>query len=395
MGELARIGGTGTSVTRLGLSSEEQRARDLVGGWLAARGARVHRDPAANLWARFEPPGAGGQSLPIVVGSHLDSVPEGGRFDGALGVLCAVEAVESLLDAKSELRRPIEVVAWADEEGARFGVGLFGSTAAFGRLAANVAERHDRAGTSIADALRALGEHGDPALARRGPKEFVAYCELHIEQGPRLDQAGLALGVVDAIVGIYHARVTVRGRADHAGATVMTARADALAAAAEIVLEVERIARSRADAVGTVGEIAVRPGAKNVVPGECVFSLDLRTAHGLDSLVHDTLAAVERVTHARGVSASIDELARVSATTLDERIRGVLKRAAKSVGVDAPELTSGAGHDAQNPALAGVPTGMLFVRSTGGSHTPREFASIDDAAVGAEALAIALRELAS
>jgi len=175
----------------------------------------------------------------------------------------------------------------------------------------------------------------------------------------------------------------------------MTARADALAAAAEIVLEVERIARSRADAVGTVGEIAVRPGAKNVVPGECVFSLDLRTAHGLDSLVHDTLAAVERVTHARGVSASIDELARVSATTLDERIRGVLKRAAKSVGVDAPELTSGAGHDAQNPALAGVPTGMLFVRSTGGSHTPREFASIDDAALGAEALAIALRELAS
>ena len=239
-----------------------------------------------------------------------------------------------------------------------------------------------------------LGERGDPALARRGPKEFSAYCELHIEQGPRLEQAGLALGVVDAIVGIYHARVTVRGRADHAGATGMTARADALAAAAEIVLDVERIARSRPDAVGTVGEIAVRPGAKNVVPGDCVFSLDLRTARGLDPLVHDVLASVERVSHSRGVSASIDELARVPATALDERIRAVLKRAAKSVGVDAPELTSGAGHDAQNPALAGVPTGMLFVRSTGGSHTPREFASIEDAALGAEALAIALRELA-
>jgi allantoate deiminase len=390
IGELARIGGSGTSVTRLGLSPEEQRARDLVGAWLAARGARVGRDPAANLFARV-----GGDGPSVLVGSHLDSVPEGGRFDGALGVLCAVEAAESLLDAKAELRRPIEVVAWADEEGARFGVGLFGSTAALGRLAPNVSERRDRNGTSLAEALRELGEPGDPALARRGPKDFTAYCELHIEQGPRLEQAGIALGVVDAIVGIYHARVTLRGRADHAGATVMTMRADALAGAAEIVLEVERIARSRPEAVGTVGEIAVRPGAKNVVPGECVFSLDLRTARGLDSLVHGVLAAVERVTYARGISASIDELARVPATGLDERLRDVLRRAAKSVGVDAPDLTSGAGHDAQNPALAGVPTGMLFVRSAGGSHTPREFASIDDAALGAEALAIALRELAS
>jgi allantoate deiminase len=388
MGELARIGGSGTSVTRLGLSDDEQQARDLVGGWLGARGARVRRDPAANLFARV-----GGDGPAILVGSHLDSVPEGGRFDGALGVLCAVEAVEALLDAKISLRRPIEVVAWADEEGARFGVGLFGSTAAFGRLAANVAERADKGGATIATALRALGERGDPALARRGPKEFAAYCELHIEQGPRLEHAGVALGIVDAIVGIYHARVTVRGRADHAGATVMTARADALAAAAEIVLEVERIAHARPDAVGTVGEIAVRPGAKNVVPGECTFSLDLRTARGLDPLIHDVLASVERVAHARGVTASIDELARLPVTQLDPTIRDVLKRAAKSVGVDPPDLTSGAGHDAQNPALAGIPTGMLFVRSTGGSHTPREFASLDDAALGAEALTTALREL--
>src|SRR5205823_6908067 len=396
MGELARIGGSGTSVTRLGLSSEEQRARDLVGGWLAARGAHVRRDPAANLWARFEPPGAGGQSLPIVVGSHLDSVPEGGRFDGALGVLCAVEAVESLLDAKSELRRPIEVVAWADEEGARFGVGLFGSTAAFGRLAANVAERHDRAGTSIADALRALGEHGDPALARRGPKEFVAYCELHIEQGPRLDQAGLALGVVDAIVGIYHARVTVRGRADHAGATVMTARADALAAAAEIVLEVERIARSRADAVGTVGEISVRPGAKNVIPGECVFSLDIRAPRhdAIERVLRALGEALSDVTRRRGVKTTIEALQRVEVTPLDHGIRDLLLRATKAVGVDAPLLVSGAGHDAQNPSLSGVPTGMIFVRSTGGSHSPTESAAIADAVLGTEALEHAIRELA-
>jgi allantoate deiminase len=388
--ELARIGGSGTSVSRLGLSADEQRARDLVSGWLAARGAQVRRDAAANLFARFA-----GEGEAVLVGSHLDSVPEGGRFDGALGVLCAVEAVESLIEAKLKLRRPIEVVAWADEEGARFGVGLFGSTAAFGRLARGVGDRRDRDGVSIAEALRTLGERGDPAAARRDPKDLAAYIELHIEQGPRLETAGLPLAVVSDIVGIYHARVALRGRADHAGATVMAARADALAAAAEIVLSVERIARGRTDSVGTVGEIAVRPGAKNVVPGECVFSLDLRAARDHDGLVREVLAEVTRIASARGVDASVDDLARVPVTRLDQKIRDVLKRATKSVGVDAPELVSGAGHDAQNPALSGVPTGMIFVRSTGGSHTPREFASIDDAALGAQALANAIKELAT
>jgi len=390
MTELARIGGDGTAVSRLGLSGDEQRARDLVGGWLSAKGAIVRRDAAANVFARF-----GGEGETILVGSHLDSVPEGGRFDGALGVLCAVEALESLVEAKTKLRRPVEVVAWADEEGARFGVGLFGSTAVFGRLGRGVGDRRDRDGVSIADALRALGERGDPAAARRDPTELAAYLELHIEQGPRLDAAGLPLGVVSDIVGIYHARVTIRGRADHAGATVMTARADALAAASEIVLAVERIARGRSDSVGTVGEIRVRPGAKNVVPGECVFSLDLRAARDHDGLVREVLAAVTSIASARAVEASVDELARVPVTALDPRIRDVLKRATRSVGVDAPELVSGAGHDAQNPALSGVPTGMIFVRSTGGSHTPREFASVDDAALGAQALANAIKELAS
>ena len=388
--ELARIAGRGPSVSRLGLSADEQQARELVGGWLAARGATVRRDPAANLFARFS-----GTGEAILVGSHLDSVPEGGRFDGALGVLCAVEAVEALADGKVTTRRPIEVVAWSDEEGARFGVGLFGSTAAFGRLARGVGERRDRDGVSIAEALRALGEDGDPASARRDPKEFAAYLELHIEQGPRLEKAGVALGIVSDIVGIYHARVAIRGRADHAGATVMTARADALAAAAEIVLAVERIARGRADSVGTVGEIAVRPGAKNVVPGECVISLDLRAARDHDGLVNDVLEAVKDIAAARGVEASADDLARVPVTPLDPKIREVLTRATRSVGVEAPLLVSGAGHDAQNPALSGVPTGMIFVRSTGGSHTPRDFASIDDAAIGAQALANAIKELAT
>jgi acetylornithine deacetylase/succinyl-diaminopimelate desuccinylase-like protein len=176
---------------------------------------------------------------------------------------------------------------------------------------------------------------------------------------------------------------------------VMTARADALAAASEAILAVEQIAGERPDAVGTVGEISVRPGAKNVVPGECIFSLDLRSARDHDGLVQEVLAVLMRIASGRGVEVTVDDLARVPVTPLDPRIRDVLRRAAKSVDVDAPELVSGAGHDAQMPALSGVPTGMIFVRSTGGSHTPREFASIDDAALGAQALANAIKELAT
>ena len=390
--ELSAIGGSGTSVTRLGLSSEEQRARELVGGWLEARGAIVRRDAAANLYGRF-----GGETGPaVLVGSHIDSVPEGGRFDGALGVLCAVEAVEALLDDGVVLRRPVEVVGWCDEEGARFGIGLFGSSAAFGRLPDGAAARADKDGVTIAAALRAIGESGDPARATREASGLAAYLELHIEQGRRLADRGLPLGVVSDIVGILHARVTVRGRQDHAGATVMSAREDALAAAAEMVLAVESAARALPDAVGTVGEIGVRPGAKNVVPGECVFSLDLRARdeHTVEQLSRDVRAAIRRIGDARGVKSSLDVLSRVAAVPLDATLRDLFLRCAKQVGVDAPELFSGAGHDAESSQLAGVPTGMLFVRSTGGSHNPNEQATLDDAVLGARALALALKELA-
>jgi allantoate deiminase len=389
--ELSAIGGSDTSVTRLGLSPEEQQARDLIGGWLRGRGATVRRDPAGNVYGRF-----GDIGPAILLGSHIDSVPEGGRFDGALGVLCAVEAVDALLDDGVRFRRPVEVVGWCDEEGARFGIGLFGSCAAFGRLPDGAAKRADKNGTTIADALRAIGESGDPTKARRDPTELAAYLELHIEQGPRLAEMDVPLGVVSDIVGILHARVTVHGRQDHAGATIMTAREDALAAAAEMVLAVESAARALPDAVGTVGEISVRPGAKNVVPGECVFSLDLRARKDetVEQLTRDVRVAIRRIGDARGVRSSLDVLTRVPVVPLDAKLRDLFHRSASAVGVDAPDLFSGAGHDAENSQLAGVPTGMLFVRSTGGSHNPNELATLDDAVLGARALALALRELA-
>ena len=392
--DLARIGGSGTSVSRLGLTPLEEQARELVASWCRPRGI-ARRDDAGNLFVRFE--GGEPASPVLLVGSHADSVPEGGRFDGALGVCCAVEAVLSLVEEGVRFARPVEIVAWADEEGARFGIGLFGSAAAFGKLPPNAAERRDKSGVSVADALRALGRSGDPTKAWRDPKSVHAYLELHIEQGPRLERAGIPLGVVSDVVGIYHGRVTVKGRQDHAGATVMGARKDALVAASELVVALERIASSVPDAVGTVGEISVRPGAKNVVPGECTFSLDIRAPRqdAIEGVLEDFAESMGEMTRRRGVDARIEPLQKVAVTPLDAQIRGLLLRTAKQVGVDAPLLVSGAGHDAQNPSLSGVPTGMIFVRSTGGSHTPTEFASTADAALGAQALELAIRELAS
>jgi hydantoinase/carbamoylase family amidase len=204
--------------------------------------------------------------------------------------------------------------------------------------------------------------------------------------------------VVTDIVGIYHGRVTVRGRQDHAGATVMGARRDALVAAAELIAALERIASAVPDAVGTVGEISVRPGAKNVVPGECVFSLDIRAPRqdAIDRVLEEFGAEMLRVLRVRGMSRiTLDPLQAVAVTPLDPRIRDTLVKAVRSVGVEPPLMVSGAGHDAQNPSLSGVPTGMIFVRSTGGSHTPTEFAATADAALGAEALARAIQALVS
>ncbi len=387
--QLARIGGAGTSVSRLGLTADERRAHDLVASWLARLGARVRHDEAGNVFGRI-----GGAGPAILVGSHLDSVPMGGRYDGALGVVVAVEAMEILRG--TDIGVPIEVVGWADEEGVRFGVGLYGSLAAFGRLHRGAGARSDRDGVTIRDALRALGHGGDPARARMRTRDVRAYIEPHIEQGPRLAERGIPLAVVSSIVGILHARVTVRGRQDHAGTTPMDQRSDALAAATEMIVSLEAAARARPGAVATVGEIAVRPGAKNVIPRECVFSLDIRAPSDrtLDAVVRGLDRAINTVGRARGVSVSVDVLNRVPVARMDGSLRRALRRACAAAGVDAPELVSGAGHDAENPAHSGVPTGMIFIRSTGGSHNPAEWADPRDAALAANALAHALAEMA-
>ena len=387
--ELGSIGRTADGgVTRLGLTAEEESAKALVGRWLSARGGRIRRDAAANLVASF-----GSGDRPIVVGSHLDSVPNGGRYDGHLGVLCAVEMIDAASEARIELPR-LDLIGWTDEEGARFGVGLFGSAAAYGRLGRQVASRLDRGGTSVADALRTLGHDGDPSGAKRREPDR-AYLELHIEQGPNLDRMGRPVGVVGAIVGITHLRVTVEGVAGHAGTTPMEERQDALVASAEMIVALEDAARRQSGTVATVGEIAAEPGAKNVIPGRVVYTVDVRSAddtarRAVASILEDARRDVER---RRGVRVSFDTLAELPAVELDRRIRGTLAEAVREIGVEPAELVSGAGHDAQNPALAGVATGMLFIRSTNGSHNPREHATAEDAALATRALILAVDRL--
>lgn len=384
--QLAEIGGLpGGGVSRLGLTDLEQQARDRVAGWLGRLGYVHRQDDALNIFCTLA------DGARVLIGSHLDSVPQGGRFDGVLGVVAAVEAAEAAHAAGLTL--PVEIAAWTDEEGARFGTGLFGSAAAFGRLPAGAWERLDNHGVSARNAAAALlGREPDPKSCLRRPGDLRAYLELHIEQGPKLAQQGLPVGIVSQIVGLSHATVQVSGRADHAGTTPMDAREDALAAAAECILAVEGIAReSLGEVVGTVGEITISPGAKNVVPGTCVFSLDMRSAR--DDLRRDAVRragqAIQEVGHKRGVKIAIDIFNDVPAAAMSPDVIESLEGAARRLTLSPARLPSGAGHDAQNAAAAGVPTGMVFVRSTGGSHNPGEHATGEDAAAGTRMLLLA------
>jgi allantoate deiminase len=384
--ELAAIGrDPAGGITRLALTAEEQAARELVRSWLVPLGYRCTQDDAGNLHA------PAGDGPAVLVGSHLDTVPQGGAYDGALGVIAAVEVAEAL--HRAEVAVPLHVVAWTGEEGVRFGTGLFGSAAACGLLPDGSWERRDPGGHTVLEAAaELLGRPVRPEGAALRRERVRAYLELHIEQASTLERRGCPLGVVTAIVGLYHGRVHVQGRADHAGATAMGERKDALAAAAECVLAVEEVSAAAAGgAIATVGEIEVRPGAQNVVPGSATFSLDVRSVS--PERRADALAAildrVERICAGRGLDWRVEALGDAAPVPMTEEVAAALASACERIGVAAPRLPSMAGHDAQNLAAVGVPTGMLFVRSTNGSHNPDEHADAADAALGAQALLLA------
>jgi allantoate deiminase len=381
-------------LTRRFLSPAHRGAIGAVSGWFREAGLDPHLDPIGNVVARYEGREPG---LPaLIIASHIDTVRDAGKYDGNLGVLAALAVVEELARENERLPFAIEVIAFGDEEGVRFPVTLSGSRAIAGRFEMTDLEALDDEGISLAAALRNFGldPAGIPAIARQ-MQDVIGYLELHIEQGPVLEAANQPLGVVTAIASIQRLMATVTGEAGHAGTVPMGFRKDALAASAEMILAVERIARSRPGMVGTVGRIEAMPGAINVIPGEVRFSLDLR-APGDEARragVAEIVAAIEDIARARGVTLALSSGYEEHAAACHPAIRAGLAAAIRSIGHAPVELTSGAGHDAM---VFGdlCPMGMLFLRCKGGiSHNPGESITEEDADAALAAMLAFVRAL--
>jgi allantoate deiminase len=384
---LARYSELPGGLTRVFLSPEGRAAGDAVLGWMREAGMQASLDAMGNAVGRYEGERAGLPSL--MLGSHLDTVRDAGRYDGMLGVISAIECVDTLNRQKKKLPFAIEVIGFGDEEGVRFGTTLLGSRAIAGTLSPEVLETRDAGGKSISGALREFGLNPEQlSKVSRKKGEVLAYAELHIEQGPVLEAEGLPVGVVTAINGFSRLRVTLRGEAGHAGTVPMPLRRDALAAAAACVVMVERVAKNVPELVGTVGRIEARPGAINVIPGEAQFTVDLRAP--LDSVRQEALAEVEseiaRIAAARKVEATVESLQDFGSSACAPWLMRQFERAVEARGVRVRRLPSGAGHDGMAiKAIADI--AMLFVRCKGGiSHNPAESITEEDAAIGAGVL---------
>ena len=387
--ELARIGrfpGRDGS-TRPGLGAAEQEACELVEGWLADEGLAVSWDGAGNLFGRL--PGSDPACPETWTGSHLDTVPNGGRFDGALGVVCAIEAVGRLAGERG--RSTVAVVVFRDEEGWRFGRGFLGSRAACGELTAAGLAFADADGISVTGALAALG-HAGHAPGSPLPGTFI---EVHVEQGPVLEGEDLPLAAVSSIVGMARFSCTFHGSAGHAGTVPMGARRDAFAACAEFAGLLRERSLAIAGSVATIGDVRIAEPAANVVPGRVQATVDVRapTSEALAALVEATPALAREAAARHGCSSEVESSWQSEPVTLSATVAGALRNAAEELGVPLPALVSGAGHDAGILAAAGVDSGMLFVRSLNGgaSHRPDELSGEADLAAAIDVLAAALR----
>jgi allantoate deiminase len=390
--ELARIGhGPDGGVTRVAWSPELFDAYAWIGDRLRELGLSVEVDPAGNLLAKWE----AGSGKPVLVGSHLDTVPSGGRFDGVLGVVAALHAVRLLKHEGFEPARPLWIVAFMDEEGTRFNAALFGSRAFTGEDVTGLGDRLDASGTSLREAMVAAGHDLDRAGEADCAADIGAYFELHIEQGPVLDAEGIEIGVVTSIVGLRGYRVRLHGEANHAGTTPMGLRRDALAGAARIALELREAARSREAVTANVGKIAVEPGGANVVPGLADFTIDVRatTPAGMAELEALVEEIVTRVAAEEGLQADLEPTFSLEPLELDPALVDVVERAAGAEGATSLRMPSGAGHDAM---LVGrrAPAAMIFVPSRRGiSHSPEEYSSPAHVELGMRVLADALRQV--
>lgn len=393
--ELAAISETPEGLTRVYLSPQHLQANQQAALWMTQAGMTVWQDSVGNICGRYEGEQEGAPA--ILLGSHLDTVRNAGRYDGMLGVLTAIEVVHSLHRQGRRLKKAIEIVGFCDEEGTRFGITLLGSRGLTGTWPESWLAQTDADGVSVAQAMVLAGL--DPArihLAARSQEEIAAYLELHIEQGPCLEQEGLALGVVEAINGARRLNCCFTGEAGHAGTVPMSHRKDALAAAAEWMVLVETLTREQGgNLVATVGTLRCAPGAVNVIPGEVTLTLDIRGPNDqpLDALLSRLLASAQEIAARRQLQFSAEEFYRIAATACDSELQRVLSEAVQEVQGRSVSLPSGAGHDAI--AIAECwPSAMLFVRCKGGiSHHPAESVTADDVALAIDAYSRAVLKL--
>jgi allantoate deiminase len=393
---LARISDEAECLTRTFCSPAMRRANRLVATWMRAAGMKVREDAMGNLIGHY--PAATRHGKILLLGSHLDTVRNAGKFDGPLGVIIAIACVEHL--RRNHLRLPfaIEVCGFADEEGVRYQGAYLGSRAVAGFLSDVDLLRKDSRGVSLADAIRHFG--GQPARlkqARFDADRLLGYVEAHIEQGPVLEEENVAVGIVTAIAGQSRFQFTFTGRAGHAGTTPMHLRRDALCAAAEFILAVERYAARKAGLVATAGQIQAEPNASNVIPGTVTLTLDVRDQ--TDSVRRRTAAQFQKLARqiaaTRHLKVSAQLVQQTPSVACSPKLSGLLERAAKLHQPQIVRLPSGAGHDAAILARI-TPTAMLFIRCKGGiSHHPDESASREDVRVALAVLNDFLRLLAS
>jgi len=390
--ELSKFGANPEGgVSRVAFSDADVEGRKYIRSLMEKAGLKVRVDTAGNIIGHRE---GRDPKLPVILfGSHADSVPHGGNYDGALGVLGALECIEILNQQNFLTAHPLEVIVFSDEEG-----GLTGSHAAVGELSQQALQIKSHSGKTIGEGIRFIG--GDPddlQSAKRTPAEILAYFELHIEQGGILEVEKINIGVVEGIVGINVWDVTVLGFANHAGTTPMNQRKDALLAAARLVESVNHIAKSiPGRQVATVGMIHAEPGAANVIPGKVVMSLEIRDLEKskIDLVFEKVKKSAEKIATDTGTTISFAALdvTAVPAPT-DPRLRKIIQEAATGLGLTTKLMPSGAGHDAQDIARI-APIGMIFVPSVGGiSHSPKEFTTVSDMTNGASVLTQAILKL--
>lgn len=389
---LGQIGRDEFGMQRVAFSRHDVAGRDYVSGLMRAAGMSVRIDAAGNIIGRSE--GADPSRPAIVLGSHTDTVPSGGQYDGALGIIAAIEVVEALRDGGPTPRHPVEVIVFANEEGTGFHRWLLGSRAVAGLWEAEDFAAVADDGATLADTLPQIGGNISRIQeARRRPEELAGYLELHIEQGPTLHRGGFPIGVVTGITGrsVYH--VDIVGEANHAGTTPMSLRRDAMSAAAQLALTVRRIAGElEVCRVGTVGSMDVHPNAGNVIPGRVQMGVEFRDERmeSLNAAEVELRRTAEEVAHAENVNITVTAQRNTTSVPISNNMQQLIADAAGMAGLEHVRLPSGAGHDAQ--AIAAItPAAMVFVPSVNGiSHAPAEYSAPEDCANGAQVLLNAL-----